>query len=112
MLSETHSHRVCKRAETAPGQAHPESDRERGQSGGEGRAELGEATEDAVVAQEKKNVSSGSSPFPSSFEAEFEQLCSKIRTDPSPLAHVSQQLSHGRRLFPRCPRFSGFPIAI
>ncbi|XP_040551142.1 uncharacterized protein LOC425455 isoform X3 [Gallus gallus] len=87
-----HKYPVCKRAETAPGQAHPESDRERGQSGGEGRAELGEATEDAVVAQEKKNVSSGSSPFPSSFEAEFEQLCSKIRTDPS--------------LWPTCPSSS------
>eukprot|EP00076_Gallus_gallus_P044302 XP_025009840.1 uncharacterized protein LOC107050529 [Gallus gallus] len=83
---------VCKRAETTPGQAHPDSVRERGQSGGEGRAELGEATKDDVVAQENKNLYSGSSPFPSSFEAEFEYLCSKIRTDPS--------------LWPTCPSSS------
>ncbi|POI18821.1 hypothetical protein CIB84_017434 [Bambusicola thoracicus] len=87
------------------------SDWERGQCGGEGRAELGEATKDAVVAQGEKNLSSGSSPFPSSFEAEYEELCRRINR-PFTSAHVTQQLSHGQRLFPRCSRSSGFPVAI
>ncbi|POI19150.1 hypothetical protein CIB84_017105 [Bambusicola thoracicus] len=79
-----HKYRACKRAETAAGQAHPESDRERGQCGGEGRAELGEATKDAVVAQGEKNLSSGSSPFPSSFKAKFEELCCRISSSLRP----------------------------
>ena len=75
MLSETHSHRARKTEQTAARQA----DWERDQNRDEGRAELGEAAKEDVLDQGKII----SRAFSWSFEAEFADLCNRIRADPS-----------------------------
>ncbi|XP_040539651.1 uncharacterized protein LOC121106783 isoform X5 [Gallus gallus] len=64
---------------TAARQAHPDTDLERDQNRDEGRAELGEAAKEDVLAQGKII----SRAFSWSFEAKFAYLCSRIFTDPS-----------------------------
>jgi len=67
VLSETHSHRVCKREERAGERAHPDTNWERVPTGDEGRVELGEATKE-ILAQANKNLSNSSSPFHSAIQ--------------------------------------------
>ncbi|POI21962.1 hypothetical protein CIB84_014291, partial [Bambusicola thoracicus] len=62
VLSEAHSHRVCKREERAGERAHPDTKWERVPTGDKGRVELGEATKE-ILAQGNKNLSNSSSPF-------------------------------------------------